>query len=225
VAVSTGPHGSIEFVDGNTGRQTRAEFGGTIANAVFRDDGKVLLVANQQEKTLIALEAPSLRVIVHLPLSMQPQNLCFNSNGGQLFVSGKGMDGVAIVFPYLPMEVEQTILAGRDPGVMACSADPAYLFVASASGSDVCTLNIDDRKMIGIVEVGQEPSFITVTPDSKYALVLNERSGDMAVIHVASIPEKMGNPATMRGKSGAALFTMLPVGSRPVHAAIVAKPV
>ena len=52
---------------------------------------------------------------------MQPENLCFNSDQGQLFVTGEGMDGVAIVFPYNTLEVEQTVLAGRDPGVMACS--------------------------------------------------------------------------------------------------------
>jgi DNA-binding beta-propeller fold protein YncE len=77
--------------------------------------------------------------------------------------------------------------------------------------------------MIGIVEVGQKPSFIAITPDNQYALVLNEASWDMAVIHISSIQDKLGDAAKMRGKAGASLFTMLPVGSEPVHAAIVPK--
>lgn len=225
IAVSTGQHGTVQLVDAKTGRQTTRDLGGPLGEVKFRPDGKVLLAANYHEQVLTVLEVPSLDVIVHLPLAMQPGNLCFNADGGQLFITGKGMDAVAIAFPYLPLEVEQTVLAGRDPGVMACSAAPAFLFVASASGSDVCILNVDNRKMIGLVEVGQKPSFIAVTPDSQYALVLNENSGDVAVIHITSIQAKTANAAKMRGKSGAALFTMLPVGNRPVHAAIVPKPV
>jgi DNA-binding beta-propeller fold protein YncE len=124
------------------------------------------------------------------------------------------MDGVAIVFPYHTMQVEQTVLAGRAPGVMACSDRPALLFVAGRNGSNVCILNVDTRKMMRIVEVGQLPGFILITPDSQYALVLNQDSGDMAVIHIPTIQG-------FKLKSGSSLFTMIPVGDRPVHAAIV----
>jgi hypothetical protein len=46
--------------------------------------------------------------------------------------------------------------------------------------------------------------------------VLDEKSGGMAVIHIPAI---RGN----RLKSGASLFTLIPVGDRPVHAAVVAR--
>ncbi len=223
VGISTGQHGSVELVDGKTGAHTRRELGGAVGEVKFRPDGKLLLVANCKDQSLTAFDVPSLQVVVDLPLAMQPQNLCFKPDGGQLFVSGAGMDGVAIVFPYLPLEVEQTVLAGRDPGAMACSDDPAYLFVASASGSDVCILNVPTRRVVGIVEVGQRPCYVTVTPDSQYALVLNEQSGDMAVIRISSIVTNMGNAAKKRSKVGASLFTMLPVGSRPVQAVVVAR--
>ncbi len=221
VAISTGRHGVIELINGRTGEQKRRQMPGKLGDVRFRADGKLLLAANCPEQVLTGLDVPGLETVVDLPLAMQPENLCFNSDGGQLFVTGTGMDGVAIAFPYVPLEVEQTVLAGRDPGAMACSNDPAYLFVASASGSDVCILDIDTRKMIGLVEVGQQPSFIAVTPDSQYALVLNEMSGDMAVIRIAPIQANTGNAAKMRGKAGASLFTMLPVGSRPVQAVIL----
>ena len=168
--------------------------------------------------SLTALEVPSLQVMADLPLAMQPDNLCFNSDGGQAFISGAGMDGVAIVFPYNTLEVEQTVLAGRAPGVMACSEDPGYLFVASRNASDVCIFDINTRKMIGIVEVGGLPGHMVITPDSQYALVLDERSGDMAVIHIPAI---RGN----RLKSGASLFTMIPVGDKPIDIAIVPRAV
>jgi hypothetical protein len=224
IAVSSGTRGILELIAPQSGQTTRRDFEGPIGEVLFRRDGKVLLVANYKDQALTALQVPSLEVIVHLPLAMRPDHLCFNADGGQLFITGREMDGIAIAFPYLPLEIEQTVLAGRDPGAMACSENPAYLLVASASGANVYVLNIDDRKVLGIVEVGQRPGFIAVTPDSQYALVLNEGSGDMAVIRLPVIRERLGNPAVMRGKAAAALFTMLPVGSRPVHAAIVPRP-
>ena len=224
-AISTGEGGTVELIDRKTGRQARKDLRTELGGVRFRADGKLLVAADYGGQTLTALNVPDLQVMVQLPLAMTPQNLCFNSDGGQLFVSGKGMDGIAIAFPYLPLEVEQTVLGGRDPGVMACSADPAYLFVASASGSDVSILDIGRRKMIGIVEVGQDPGFVAITPDDQYALVLNRGSGDMAVIHIASIQAKLGDAAKMRGKALASLFTMLPVGSHPVQATIIPKAV
>ncbi len=224
VAISTGERGVVEFVDRKTGGQKRKELNSVIGQARFRADGKLLMVANCKEQALTALDVPSLEVIVDLPLAMQPENLCFNSDGGQLFVSGRGMDGIAIAFTYLPLEVEQTVLGGRDPGVMACSGDE-YLFIASASGSDVSILTIARRRMVGIVGVGQKPSFIAMTPDNQYALVLNEGSGDVAVIRIRPIQQNLGDAAKMRDKAAASLFTMLPVGNQPVHAAIVPKAV
>lgn len=222
VAISTGDQGIVELIDRKTGQQKRKELSGAIGQARFRADGKLLMVANCKDQALTALDVPSLQVIVDLPLAMQPENLCFNSDGGQLFVSGRGMDGVAIAFTYWPLEVEQTVLGGRDPGVMACAGN-TYLLIASASGSDVSILTVARRRMVGIVEVGQKPSYIAITPDNQYALVLNEASGDMAVIHVSSIQDKLSDAAKRRGKAGASLFTMLAVGNQPVHAAIVPR--
>jgi DNA-binding beta-propeller fold protein YncE len=69
-----------------------------------------------------------------------------------------------------------------------------------------------------VTAVGADPGFITVTPDGNFALVLNRASGDMAVIRAGAIVAE----AAGRLKS-APLYTMIPVGSRPVSAAV--KPV
>ncbi len=219
-AVASGPSGVVELFHLESGKRNRYRFGGEIGALRFRRDGRLLLVANLATRSLTALSVPDLRVVAELPLAMEPKNLCFNADAGQLFVTGEGMDGVAIVFPYRVLQVEQTVLAGRDPGIMAVSETPAYLFVGSASGSDVCILNIDSRKVVGIVDVAQRPEFIAVTPDNQYALVLDRSAGNLAIIHIAAFRL---NPEASRTKSGAALFTILPVGNDPVHAAVVPR--
>ena len=116
----------------------------------------------------------------------------------------------------------ETVLAGRQPGAMAVSSDPdnPYLFIASPSSGDVSILNAD-HKMIAVVSVGAEPCFITTTPNSEFALVLNRKSGDMAVLRIGTITPRarlQGLPA--RALKSASLFTMIPVGSGPVSAAV-----
>ena len=189
----------------------------------FRADGRLLLAADLVSRSILALSVPTLEIVAELPIAMRPENLCFKVDQGQLFVSGLGMDGIAIVFPYDVLKVEQTVLAGRDPGVMACSDTPDYLFVASASGSDVCIMNIDTRKVIGLVEIGSRPTYITITPGDQFALLLSGDSNEMAVIHIPAVLASQSDPFKFRYRSGAALFTVVPVGSKPVHAAVIPR--
>jgi DNA-binding beta-propeller fold protein YncE len=223
VAVSTGGHGSVHlFTPG--GQHVKAQLGGAVGDLRFRADGKLLLVANLQGRCLTALDPATLKNVADLPLAMKPQNLCFNADQGQLFISGPGMDGIAIVFPYQTIQVDQTVLAGRDPGVMVCSEAPAYLFVASNSGSDICILDVNTRKVIGLVDAGERPTYLTVTPDSQYTLILDRSAGMLAVIHIAELQRNLTDAFKMRYRSGASLFAMIPVGSEPVHAAIMPIP-
>lgn len=221
VAVSSGAPGIVELLDLQSAQRSHARMPGAIGAVRFRADGRLLLAANYHDRSLTALDVPTLEIVTDLPLAMQPHNLCFNADQGQLFISGEGMDAVAIVFPYNALEVDQTVLAGRNPGVMACSGSPPFLFVASQGGSDVCILDIATRKVIGIIEVGQAPSYIGITPDSRFALVLDEWSGNLAIIYIPGIG--VNTLSTDRYKTAGALFDLLPVGNRPVHVAVVPR--
>ncbi len=137
-----------------------------------------------------------------------------------MFVTGDGMDAVSIVSPY-QTEVNETVLAGHTPGDMAAtSAGPAYLFISNPDAAAVTVISIDNRRVIAQIPVGQRPGQILLTPDDEYALVLNEQSGDVAVIRLLNIRDADLNSRRSRT---APLFTMIPVGSRPVSAAITPR--
>jgi hypothetical protein len=209
-AVSFGAAGSLALLDLQQRRaQPPVQLGHTVAALRFRFDGKVLLAAHPDDRRLSILDVPAGRLLVRLPLAVRPENFCFKSDGGQLFITGAGMDAVVIVYPY-STEIAETVLAGKAPGAMAASA--TYLFLANPPTRDVTILDIETRRAIAVAAVGDEPGFITLTPDEQYALVLNRRSGDMAVIRLATI-------TTKRARS-APLFTMVPVGSQPVSAVV-----
>ena len=195
------------------------------AFVLFRSDGKTLVVGNAGQRSLTVFDTASGKTVVRLALAIEPQHYCVSPDGGQVFLSGEGMDGVAIFFPY-DTEIWQTVLAGRAPGAMAAVADTRtnppsllYLLVANPDDGRVTVLNPNTQSMTALVQVGREPSQILVTPDQKWALVVDAASGDLGVIRLASV-----NPAQsdrVLHYRTAPLFTLIPVGERPVSAAIV----
>lgn len=225
-ALSGGESGTVEVVEIESGAHRKRHIDGELGCIRFRKDGQVLFVGNYNERTLVVLDTETLATICELPLPMRPENLVFSADSGQLFISGDGMDGISIVFAYNTIEVEQTVLAGYQPGAMACSALPNYLFVASRGGSEISVLNIDTRKMVTLAHVGGKPSHISITPDHQYALVLNEGSGDLAVLRIPAIVNIRSKPGagslpsgilTLRGIS---LFAMIPIGQNPADLAV-----
>jgi DNA-binding beta-propeller fold protein YncE len=201
---------SVRLVDLDSKTLRNPAGSGEFGEVRFLSDAKTLIAADRGERRLSLYDVASSQLITHLPLPVRPDHLCFNADGGQLFVTGEGADAVVVVYPYHTPEVAETVLAGHAPGPMAASQ--AYLFVASPGSGDVSILQINARKLIAVVAVGSDPGYITVTPDDQYALVLNRQSGDVSVLRVGTI--------TRNRDRRASLLTVIPVGSKPVSAAV-----
>jgi YVTN family beta-propeller protein len=179
----------------------------------FLNDSKTLVAGNRGERLLSAYSVAARRLITHLPLSVRPDRFCFKRDGGQLFVTGEGSDAVVVVWDlFSTPEVGDTVLAGHAPGAMDVSED--LLFVASPTSGDVSILNINTRKVIAVVPVGSDPGFIRVMANDQYALVLNRKSGDMAILSVPAIIQNQNRYKT------AGIRAMIPVGSRPVSVVV-----
>lgn len=215
-AVSSGE--SLRLVDLKMRRLGPPLGQGAFGEVRFLRNSRAVVAANLDAQLLSVYRAArpdqerleESRLIAHLPLAVRPEHLCFSRDGGQLFITGAGMDAVVIVYPYDTPQVAETVLAGHAPGAMAASA--SLLFVANPAAGDVSILSIATHRVIAVAQVGSDPGFIAVTPDDEYALVLNRQSGDVAVLRLAAIQPN-------RFKS-ASLLTVIPVGSRPVSAAV-----
>lgn len=176
-------------------------------------NGSMVIAVQEGARQLTLVDTASGKVMVTLPLPIRPENLCFNADGGQLFITGEGVDGVVVVYPY-QSQVATTLLSGKAPGPMAVSVAPQFLFVTSPSTGTVSILDVRTQKLAAVVAVGAdaEPRAVVVTPDQSMALVLNRKSGDIAIIRLANIVSKRQKTAP--------LFTMIPVGSAPVAAVV-----
>lgn len=210
---------SVAMVSLTTGAIERTmAVGAEPSFVIFRKDGRQLLTGSRPERSLNVFDAASGKIVVRLPLPVEPQHFCVSADGGELYISGAGMDAVVIVFPY-STEIWQTVLAGRAPGVMALSESPNYLLVANPETNSLTVLD-DNQKLVALVQVGEQPSQLIFTPDQQYVLVLNEKSGDMAVIRTYSLRAPRLGTMGARFRS-APVFTMIGVGEKPVSAAVV----
>jgi YVTN family beta-propeller protein len=223
MAISYGAARAISFVD----LIARTPFPpiqapGEIGLIRFQPDSRQLIAANTSERMLSVYHVPTRKLAVNLPLSVRPDHLCFKADGGELFVTGEGMDAVVVVQPYYTPQVEKTVLAGHSPGAMAAtgsvSSGSGYLFVANPDSGDVSILDLVTKNVVAVTPVGTRPSYIAITPDDQYALVLNQISGDMAVIRIPNVTRAVSE---QRRWKKAPLFMLIPVGSKPVSAAIV----
>lgn len=187
----------------------------------FRKDGRQILVASGTARTLGIYDVASGAPVVRLPLPIEPRHFSVNSDGGQVFLTGDGMDAVVVVYPY-ETEVGETFLAGHAPGGMAVTDVPEYLMVTNPGANTVTVLDFGNNgKLVAAVQVGQTPRHIVLTParagEDQYALVLNEGSGDLAVIRVNTL----ANSDPLRRYQPRPVFTLIPIGERPVSAAVV----
>ena len=181
-----------------------------------------MLVGSRPARTISIFDTASGKLVVRLPLPFEPRHLSVNSDGGQVFLSGDGMDAVVVVYPY-QTEIGETFLAGRAPSAMVVTDTPEYLMVANPQTNSVTVLDFQNNgNLVATVQVGAGPGRIVLTPpDSRqdqYALVLNEKSGDLAVIRTGTL----ASTDPIGRYRPRPVFTIVPVGERPVSAAVVA---
>ena len=155
----------------------------------FRRDGKTILAGALAAREIVTIDAQSGRLLARLPLSVSPSRFCLNPGGGEMFVTGKGEDAIAIVSSF-QNEVEQTVLAGRTPYGMAVSEPRNLLFVSNPETGDLTILDIETRGVSASVHVGETPGDVLLTPDGEYALVLDQRSGNVSVVRITTVLDR-----------------------------------
>jgi DNA-binding beta-propeller fold protein YncE len=190
---------------------------------VFQWDGTQVIAGSWQGRSATIFESASGKTVVRLPLPLAPRQFCMSGDGGQLFITGDGKDAVVVLYPS-QTEIGQTILAGHAPGSMTTTAKdavPAYLMVTNPESDGITVLDIRDYSLVAVVQVGRGPGRILLTPDGQYALVLNEKSGDMAVVRMLALSTTPNGGYRRFKPAPAPIFTLIPVGDRPVSGAFL----
>ena len=129
---------------------------------------------------------------------------------GVVFRQGCNFDGntFSIVETYTN-EVSGSYLIGRNPVRGLVTSDNLLLYVSNFGSDNVSVYAIDEGRVIGSVGVGSRPDGLALTPNEDHLLVVDTKSGDVAVIRTTKTRDNSKISAER------ALVTMIPVGNQP----------
>jgi YVTN family beta-propeller protein len=123
-----------------------------------------------------------------------------------MFVQLSDLNGFAVVDWATRKEVKRIDLPKLGPGKqpvleggnashgMAVTADGKKLVVDSRLNSAVYVYSLPDLALLGSVDVGRSPDWVTLTPDSKFAYVANAGSNSVSVVDLVALKEVMKIP-------------------------------
>ena len=136
--------------------------------AVSPDD-RTVWVVNPDNASVTAIEVGKdrNRVVAHVKVGEEPQNLLISPDGKTVFVSNTVSGTVSVIRADddRPRVVE-TIEVGTEPWGMALTPNGRKLYVANARSNDVSVIDTEERRVIETIDgVGLEPRGVAITND------------------------------------------------------------
>lgn len=133
-----------------------------------------------------------------LDVGQGPGQLAIKPDGGETFVLNSLSNSISEVYNTTD-EVGDSYMIGDGPIRGLVSADNSLLYVANFNSQYVTVYSIEDGKRVGGIHVGDGPSALALSSAGHLLLVVDARSGDVAVVRTGS----------------RLLFTLLSTGRNP----------
>lgn len=210
VAIAVAP-GAVDVIDTVAMEKAKSiPVKGAVHNTYVTPDGKFVVAGSIPSKVITVIDQKTEEVAWSLTLDkgIRPMAFATNPDGSTkwIFVQLSGFNGFAVVDFSTREEVKRIKLPDLPPGKsvfpeggneshgMAVTADGKTLVVNSRLNSSIYTYSIPDLKLLGSVEVGKSPDWVTLTPDGKTAYVANAASNSVSVVDLKAMREVMKIP-------------------------------
>jgi YVTN family beta-propeller protein len=205
VSIAVAP-GAVDVIDTVSLQKIKSiPIKGAVHNTYVTPDGKYVVAGSIAGKSITVIDAQTEQMswVLDLDLGVRPMAFERNADGStkRIFVQLSDFNGFAAVDFATHKEVSRTELpklaAGKAPFTgggntshgLAVTADGKTLVVNSRLNSAVYMYSLPDLKLLGSVEVGKAPDWVTLTPDSKLAYVANAQSNSVSVIDIKALKE------------------------------------
>jgi YVTN family beta-propeller protein len=177
-------------------------------------DSKLAFVLSRTEHRLSVVDLERSVLVTNLELDGNPSDLVLKPDGGELYVISPEAHGLQVINTWTH-EVGDYMVLGSAPTRGLLSADGNTLYVSDSAAGHVIPVDITNRRVIRDpgtgkefpITAGQSPGVMRFDPDEpneNLLLVVNQGSGDVAVIRVRTN----------------SLLTMIPVGDKPQDLAV-----
>jgi YVTN family beta-propeller protein len=205
VAIAVAP-GAVDVIDTTSMENVKSiPVKGALHNTYVTPDGKYVVTGSIPAKTVTVIdsqsETPAWSLV--MDLGIRPMAFSTNPDGTTkwLFTQLSGFNGFAVIdfathkeinrikLPALPSGKAPFLHGGNESHGMAVTSDGKTLVVNSRLNSAVYSYSLPDLKLLGSVDVGLAPDWVTLTPDGKTAYVANAASNSVSVVDIRSMKE------------------------------------
>jgi YVTN family beta-propeller protein len=205
VSIAVAP-GTVDVIDTVSLQKIKSiSNDGAVHNTYVTPDGKYVVAGSVAGKTISVIDAQTddIAWVLKMDRGIRPMAFEKNADGStkRIFVQLSELNGFAVVDFATHKEVARIELPKIGPGKtpfleggneshgMAVTADGKMLVVNSRLNSAVYLYSLPDLKVVGSVDVGKAPDWVTLTPDGKLAYVANAQSNSVSVIDLKGLKE------------------------------------
>jgi len=198
--------GAVDVIDTTSLEKVKSiPVKGAVHNTYVTPDGKYVVSGSIPSKTVTVIDAQTETPVwaLEMDLGIRPMAFATNPDGNTkwIFVQLSGFNGFAVVdfathkeinrvkLPDLPAGKKPFPVGGNESHGMAVTSDGKTLVVNSRLNTAIYTYSLPDLKLLGGVEVGLSPDWVTLTPDGKTAYVANAASNSVSVVDIRSMKE------------------------------------
>ncbi|HWA22914.1 MAG TPA: cytochrome D1 domain-containing protein [Caulobacterales bacterium] len=224
VAINKAP-GAVDVVDTSALQRVKTiPIKGGGHNTYVTPDGRYVVAGSVVGKTLTVIDQKTEEPlwVMEFTLGVRPIAFEANRNGStkRMFVQLSDFNGFSVIdfathkevkrieLPSLPPDKARVHLGGNTAHGIAVSADNSRLIVSSRPNSAVYIYALPSLKLLGGVDVGLQPEWVTLTPDGRTAYVANAGSNDVSAVDMVGLREIARIPAGQAPKRNIA--AMLP---------------
>jgi YVTN family beta-propeller protein len=178
---------------------------GAVHNTYVTPDGRYVVAGSIEGRiaTVIDAQVEQPVWVIQFELGVRPMAFETNPDGStkRMFVQLTEFNGFAVVDFATHKEVTRIELPKLGPGKkpvleggnashgLVVSADGKKLVVDSRLNSAVYVYSLPELELLGAVDVGRAPDWVTLTPDGRTAYVANAGSNSVSVVDLVALKE------------------------------------
>lgn len=166
-------NGFAVFYDTDTGKLIKkVEVGKHPAHIVFTEDGKTVLVTNNEDNNVSVIDAKTYNVNGTITVGKGPHGFRISKDSKFAYVANMGENTISVVDINNNKEIRK-ITVGKTPVTTGITSDVKTL-VATVNGENALAIIDLSTDKVEKVAVGKGPAQVYIEPDDKYAFVVNQ---------------------------------------------------
>lgn len=165
--------GKAVFIDPKTDQILKeVEVGNHPAHIVFTDNGKYVLVTNNEDNNVTVIDANNYSKLKTIPTGKGPHGFRISHDSKFAYVANMGEDSVSVLDLQSFKELKK-IQVGETPVTTGITSDGKTLVVTVNKENTLAIMNLSNGE-IHKVKVGEGPAQVYIQPDNQFAYVANQ---------------------------------------------------